>query len=137
MSMYQQTKNNTGYVALISVLITSALTLAIVIGASMRSIGGGQAGVLLHNTQQARALVDMCVDQALFYLQEDLEYQGNDDIIVSEGSCHIGVIQGSGNTDRIILVDSNVHGSVKKVSVHVSLVTPVIHISSWREVTEF
>ena len=133
-----QNKNTKkGYIALVAVLIATALTLAVSIGASLRSISGTYLGFAYVQAYQARELTSSCVDIALLRLKKDLDYVGNEDIIIEGNTCHIYTITGTGNENRNIRVSAFANDFVKRAEVHVLRVSPITNIASWGEVSDF
>ncbi|MCK5027692.1 MAG: hypothetical protein KAS07_04700, partial [Candidatus Pacebacteria bacterium] len=86
---------------------------------------------------QAHTLAISCVYEALLSLERDLEYAGNEDIIIEGKTCHIYTIEGVGNENRIVKTDASVNGFVKKIRVEVSRIGPTMQITSWESVVDF
>jgi hypothetical protein len=126
---------NSGYIALVSVLIMSALMLLIGIGTTMRGIdtttmSGGEELSL-----RAELLADSCAEEALLRLRANLAYAGNEIIIVSGGStCTILPLSGTGNTDRTITTRATESNYTRFVRVEVAQVNPSLVITSWTTV---
>ncbi len=134
--MFNKNKQK-GYVALVSVLIVSALSLAVSIGVSMRSISGAHMGLSYKRSHQAHILATSCVYEALTALERDLEYAGNEDIIIEDKTCHVYTIEGEGNEDRVVKIEASVDGFVKKIRVEVLRISPTMQIASWKHVVDF
>ncbi len=122
-------KGQRGYIALISVLITSALILLIGVGGSMRGVDAAALAMGEGAALRAELLADSCVEEALVRLRANFGYAGNETIMVgSGGTCDILSVTGSGNADRTILVRASDNGYVRTLRVEVAklLPTPVI-----------
>jgi len=82
----QITNNNSGFVALISVLILSAIILSISIGLSLRSVEESKISLAEQESNKALALATLCAEQALMKLEKSLNYSGNESIIIGRTS---------------------------------------------------
>ena len=130
-------KNDKGYIALIAVLVASALTLAISIGMSIVAVSGTEAVGAFEGSYQARSIAASCADTAISKLKQDADYEGGEDISIGEYACHVYLISGTGNTDREISVETSVGGFVRKLSVKIAEVNPVTEVTLWKEVRDF
>lgn len=126
-----------GFIALISILIISAVMLAVGVGLSLRSIGETNMVLSEELSNRTLALSDACAEHALLELKNDLNYFGNESIIINGESCDILTIDGSGNLNRTVKTQSAVSNYVKKIKVEVSQVSPAMEIASWEEVGDF
>lgn len=128
---------NQGFIALISIIIIGAVILAVTIGLSLRSIGETDMALSGELSNRALALADACAEDALLKLKNDLNYSGNESIIIGGESCDILAIGGSGNFNRTINTQSAVSGYTKKIKVEVPQISPAMEIASWEEVADF
>jgi Tfp pilus assembly protein PilV len=126
-------KNQKGYVALISVIIFSGMALMIVISAGL--LGVSQLKMELQKSQslQSYYLANLCAEHSLMQLKENISYNGNELIGLSEGTCRILPIEG--NWTVKVLASSS--GQVRKMKIIVDQINPKMSISSWSEVAEF
>lgn len=137
--MPQQTsgKNKNGFIALISVLIIGVLVLIISIGLSLRSIGETNMSFNEEISGYALSLAEACAENALLKLRNDLNYSGNETIIIEgSDSCDILPVEGSGNFNRVIKTRSTIKGFTKKIRLDIAQVMP-LQISLWEEVKDF
>lgn len=128
---------NRGFIALISILITGTLLLAIAIGVSLRSIGQTQVSLGEQESHRALALANLCAETALMKLESVLDYPGNETIIIDGESCEILTVAGGGNFNRTVKTQSTVAGYTRKITVEVPQISPDMQISSWKEVADF
>lgn len=126
-----------GYIALISVLIISAVLLLIALGASQFSLGQSTMAIQRNQSLKSYYLAQACAEEALMRLKEDLGYRGEEVLNINGASCQILRIEGSGNKDRIIKTLSNAHNQTKKIKIEIERVNPEIEIKSWQEVADF
>lgn len=81
---------NSGFIAITSVLIISAVVLAITINVSLLSIGQGQAGLALSKGEDTISFVDGCAEDALLKFRANSAYAGPT-ITRPEGTCTVNV----------------------------------------------
>jgi len=126
-----------GYIALISILIISAVLLLIVSLANLMSIG--EVGMSLEESQgwESFYLATACAEEALMSLKDDLDYAGLETIVLDNGSCNIMALEGTGNEERVINTFSTTQGLARKIKVKVEQVNPDMIINSWQEVPDF
>lgn len=129
--------NKKGYITLVSVLILISI-LTVVISTSLIVNQSSNSSILiLRNSKQSKAAVDSCAEIALFKLKSDLSYSGNETITNSYGECTIRTLSGSGNTDRIIEVESNFEDAFSKVRISIDQINPEFVISNWEYISDF
>jgi len=126
-----------GFIALISVLVISAVVLVIGIGVSLRSVGESNMSLGEQESNRARALANLCAEQALMKLESFLNYSGDESIIIGSESCYILAVGGTGNLNRTVQASSTVSNYTKKVQVVITQISPVMQLSSWEEVADF
>jgi hypothetical protein len=129
--------NNKGYVALVTVLIVSAVGLAIATTLLLYAIGVSKSSITYDSSDQARAYADSCAEEAIVRLKRDISYTGNETLTFDYGSCEIRPVLGSGNTDRTVQTIGNVGNTYRKVEVQISVVNPQTQINIWEEVSDF
>jgi len=126
-------KNLGGFIALITVFIIISIALLISLGFGLLSIGEMDMGFKKSQSSQAYFFANLCAEQALMKLKEDINYQGNETINIENGSCQVLQIEGQ----WIIKTIGNIQNDVKKIRIFVSQVNPKIIIDSWQEVADF
>lgn len=126
-------KNQLGFIALTSVLIIFALTLIIATSFTLKSINEATMGLKKNQSSQAYYLANLCAEQALLKLKEDIDYTGNETVLIKGGSCQILPIEGRWT----IKVLGSFQNNIKKVKIVVSQVNPKMVIYSWEEIKDF
>jgi len=126
-------KNLGGFIALITVFIIISIALLLSLGFGLLSISEMDMGFKKTQSSQAYFLANLCAEQALMELKEDINYQGPDTINIDNGNCQILQIEGQ----WIIKTIGNTKNDVKKMRISVSQVNPKIIIDSWQEVADF
>ena len=129
--------NQSGYIALIMVLIIGAVALILVLAANFSTISQAQIGIITNKAAQNYYLATACAEYAIIKLQNDLNYAGNEDITIDGQICHIDPIEGVGNINRVIKTISNEDGYTKKIKIEIDQVIPQTKVKFWQEVADF
>ncbi|MBI4458199.1 hypothetical protein HY633_04510 [Candidatus Uhrbacteria bacterium] len=131
------TTQDRGYVALLSLIIVGAVVLALVVGASARSVGEARMSLGQQESHRALALANLCAERALFKLESVLNYAGDETLAIGADTCVIRPIGGSGNLNRTVEAYSTVSDYTKKVKADVTQISPSLQVGSWQEVADF
>ena len=135
--MSNKIKIQEGFIALITVLIISAVVLLVAVSASLLGISESDMGLKQSLSSRAFYLANLCAEDALVKLKQDLGYSGNETLDIDGDSCTILPIEGNGNIDRTVKTKGEVLGQVRKIKVEIDRVNPQMQIRSWLETTEF
>lgn len=122
-----------GYIGLISVLIVAAV--AVTVATTVIGLGMANSRSSFATVQSARAkgLANACAETALQKIRDFLPYSGNGTLTMGQGSCNYTVTKGVGQ-NRTIVAAGFVGTVVRRVSIGVTQINPVITIGSWQEV---
>jgi predicted chitinase len=126
-----------GYIALISILIISALVVLIATSASLLGISESKMGLQENQASEALYLSTACAEEALMKLKENINYSGNETLTFERGSCLILPIEGTGNTNRIVKTTATTSNQTRKIKIEINRINPDMEISLWQEVTNF
>ncbi|MEK7184214.1 MAG: hypothetical protein AAB701_01705 [Patescibacteria group bacterium] len=132
----QHKTSQSGYITLLTVLIVSAVGVAIGSSLLLLGLGSSRSSLSLQQSKQAAALADACVEEALQQLRFSTSYSGTATLSFGTSSCTYLVTVLSGE-NRNIESTGTVGAVVRRVEVDVSQLTPKIVISSWQEVASF
>jgi len=113
--------NNQGFVTLMSVLLVAAI---------------GTAVATLTQSNQAKALANACMEEALQQIQESTPFSGSGSLSIGQGSCAYTVVKLTGE-NRTATSSGTVGVTVRKVKVAIDKLNPGINITSWQEVADF
>lgn len=129
-------KSQKGFIALVTVLII--LGIVLMIGLSISFLGVGEAGMSLQKSQSSQSyyLANLCVEEVLMKLKDNLNSPTEGTLAVDDGSCNYRLI-GSGNQDREVEATGTFYNHIRKMKIKVNKVNPEIIIDSWSEVAEF
>jgi hypothetical protein len=122
-----------GFIALVTVLIIFTIALLIGLSVSLLSINEAIMGLKKTQSSQAYFLANLCVEQALMKLKENINYSGGEIINIEGGNCQILPIEGNWT----IKVLSNFQNQIKKIKIIIAQVNPKMVTSSWQEVADF
>lgn len=131
-------KNNIkGFIAVTSVLILSAFFLSLCITIASRAISNASVSVAFIEREKARFQTEACVEFVLMELIRTVKYQGNESILVGDGSCYILPISGEGNSNRVLRIESHVGEHTYRVLATIGTVGPKMTITSFERVVNF
>ncbi|MBI3421155.1 MAG: hypothetical protein HY006_03765 [Candidatus Sungbacteria bacterium] len=123
-----------GYVALLSVLIISGLTLVIAIGLAFRSIDDSKITTARAFGAITQNLAEACAEDALKKVKDSGSYQGNETLTFSLGTCQIYQVTKVG-TIYTIKTQNTVSGFTQKIVVIVDRNN--MNVLSWQAVADF
>lgn len=126
-------KKGAGFIALITILIISAIILLMLISTSLANLD--QLKMVLQKNQASESfyLATACAEEALIKLKDDLNYTGNETLIFDGGTCTILPVEGTNNSNRVIKTSGSAGNQVQKIKIEINKVNPEIEISSWQE----
>jgi len=127
-------RNESGYIALLAVLIVGAAATAISLTLLTTGTDSQRSELVEQQSKQARGLAIACAEEALQQVHDNTAFAGNNSLTLGQGSCDYSVTVTSGTT-RTISVSGNVSGVVKKILVYVTIGSSSISITSWQEVS--
>lgn len=124
-----------GYIALIAVLIIGAASVAIAVGTL--TLGADATRTTLANQQsaQARSLANACAEEALQVVHDSTSYTGTNSLTLGAGGCSYTVAN-TGGSNRVIDTTGTVNNIVRKVKVYVTIGSSSISVTSWQEVAD-
>ncbi|MFA6429180.1 MAG: hypothetical protein WCV84_01640 [Patescibacteria group bacterium] len=126
-----------GFVTLLFVLILSAIGSAIAVSVLLSGVGSTRTSFIVEQSAEARALANLCAEEAIQKLRESSAYTGNETIVAGNGSCFIATVTGSGNANRTVQTVGTVGTIQRKVQVLLSAIRPLVITTSWQEVADF
>lgn len=127
---------NKGYIALISILIISAVLLLVAVSSGLLSISEANIGLEKGQGSEAFYLATACAEEGLEKIRESSSFSGYGNLAIGEESCSYAVEKLEGQ-NRIITASGTVQDASGKIKITVDQVLPSIHIASWREVADF
>jgi|GEM_PF-1724993 len=135
-----------GFIALISVLVITAVSIIVGTTIVMKSISHATMSAGEISSAKAWASDNGCVEYVLgqysiastsWDFSTSTGYKGNETRVIGGIPCYISTITATGSDYRLINASSTVSSFVRKLQVIVATNTPQSVISSWKEVGDF
>lgn len=126
---------NKGYIALISILIISAIVVLIATSFSLISISESDLSLTENQSWKSFYLASACAEEALQKIKESASFEGSSNLSFGGDSCGYQVIK-LADENRLILASSTINGMIKKVRITLDKISP-INITSWQQVADF
>jgi hypothetical protein len=126
-----------GYIALISVILMSALGLGIMLSVIAAGVNAGKTDFSLQQSGGARSLASSCAEEALQRILESSITSGSGNLTIGSGTCNY-IITSTSSGQNITIASTGLLGTVtSKIKVVIATTTPGITLSSWEEVADF
>lgn len=125
-------QNSRGFITLISVLVLSAVGVAVGISLILLGLGSSRTSFALEQSGQAKALANACAEEALAQIADSVPFSGSGSLTLGQGSCTYTVTKLTGQ-NRTIAASGTVGTIIRKISISIDQITPSIHIVSWQE----
>lgn len=124
--------NNRGFITLISVLVLSAVGVAVGVSLILSGLGLSKTSFALEQSGQAKALANACAEEALAQIADSVPFSGSGSLTLGQGSCTYTVTKLTGQ-NRTITASGTVGTIIRKISINIDQITPSIHVASWQE----
>jgi len=128
--------NKKGYVALITVLISGAIGVAIATSLLLLGLGSSRTSFALEQSNQAKALANACSEEALQQIRDSTPFTGTGSLTLGQGTCGYTVVN-DGGENRTVTASGTVGTVVRKIKIIVNTINPAINLTSWQEVADF
>lgn len=122
--------NQKGYIAIASILVIAAVVLIIGTSVSLLSVNDIQSSLANKKGEEARLLVEGCVEDALLQLNEDNTITSN--ITIPQGSCSVTINSHEGN-NWTFTVGGEFENYNKSVQVSATRGSTV-EVTSWNDI---
>jgi hypothetical protein len=129
-------KINSGYIALLSVIIVGAIAVTIAVTFTLLGVGLSATSFAQEQASQARGLANACLEEGLQQIRTLTTYTGSGNLSIGQGSCTYTVTN-LGGSNRLVIASSTVGTIIRKVQTNVTAISPDIITSSWVEVADF
>jgi hypothetical protein len=129
-----QQHTQSGYIALLSILIMGAVSLAI---ASALLIGGTDSQretLALQQSTQARSLATSCGEEAMQQIHDNTTFTGTSSLTLGAGNCTYTVTN-TGGASRTILATGVVGNVTRSVQISATVGASAISVVSWQDTT--
>ncbi len=134
--LFLQKEARSGYVALISVIVISAIGLTIMLSVIAAGVDASKTDFSLQQSGGARSLASSCVEEALQQITETGTTSSAGNLVIASGTCMYTIT--SVNGGNITIQSTGLLGSVtSKLKVLIATTSPGVSLSSWEEVADF
>ena len=127
--------NKNGYIALISVLIISAIVVLIATSASLVSISESDMSLEENQAWETFYLATACAEEALQQIRDSTEFSGSRDFPLGSGTCSYTVTKLT-EQNRIVTASGSLGNIMRKIKITLDKITPDINITSWQQVAD-
>lgn len=122
-----------GYVALISVLIIGAVSLAVASALLITGADAQQENLARQQSAKARQAAAGCIDEALQQIHDAPAFTGTASITIAGTQCTYTVTN-TGASTRTIDASSTSGIAIRKIQAYATIGASSLSISSWQEV---
>jgi hypothetical protein len=129
--------NNSGFIALSSILIFGTVIFIIGLTASIGSLFESRMSLSFQDSNQSLSLANLCAEKAIWELMQNENYEGDEEVLIDNHSCTIYPIEWWQEDGRIIVSEGEVGEYRKRIRVTLSQLSPELVIDSWEDVLEF
>lgn len=127
-------QNSNGYVALMTVLIVGAASVAISLALLVTGTDSQRSTLIEQQSIQAKSLASACAEEALQQIHDDTAFTGTNNLSLGQGSCSYTVTN-TGGSNRTITANGVVNGTTRKLEIYATINVSSISIVSWQEVS--
>jgi len=125
-----------GYIALISVLLISAIGAAIMVSVIASGVTSSKTDFSLQQSGSARIMASSCAEEALQRISETGILAGSGNLTIASGTCSYVIT--SSSSQNVTITATGILGTItSKIKVILATTTPGITLSSWEEVADF
>lgn len=110
--------------------------MAITISLILLGLGSSRTSFAVEQSNQAKALVNACAEEALQQIRDFLPFTGSGSLTLGQGSCSYTVTS-QGVQNRTIIASGTVGTIIRKVRITINKINPTIVATSWQEVDGF
>lgn len=129
-------KQKQAYMALLSVMVIGAIAVAIATTFVLLGLNLGATSFTQEQSSQARALADLCLEEALQQIRSSTPFTGTATINAGQGSCTY-TVSNLGGQNRLVISSSTVGSINRKVQTNITAINPSIVTDSWQELADF
>lgn len=122
-----------GFITLISVLVVSAVGVAITLSMILLGLGSSRTSFAMEQSNQAKALANACAEEAMQQIRDSTPFTGTGNLTLGQGTCTYTVTN-DGGQNRTITTSGTVGTIIRKDTVIINQINPTITVTSWQEV---
>ncbi|HXH27392.1 MAG TPA: hypothetical protein VNG90_05845 [Candidatus Acidoferrum sp.] len=122
-----------GYIALLTVLVVGAASLAIGTTLLLTGSDAERESLVEQQSVDARSLASACGEDGLQQIHDSSAYTGTNNLTLGTGTCTYTVTNTGGQT-RTVDASGTVGLVVRKIKIYVTIGSSSISITSWQDV---
>lgn len=122
-----------GFVALMTVLIISSVSLAVALGLLIAGADSQRWTLVQQHSAISRHAATACAEEAPQLIQESITYTGTASLTVGSATCTYTVTSTGVTTREIDVITSGLK-TTKKLKVYVTINATNISVTSWQEI---
>ena len=123
-----------GYIALLAVLIVGAAATAIALALLTIGTDSQRSTLIEQQSKQARSLAVACAEESLQLIHDNIAFSGTNSLALGQGNCSYTVTVATGTT-RTVVTSGTVGNVVRKIQFSVTIGSSSISVTSWQEVS--
>ena len=135
--MNTQVPHQRGFIALISILILSALMTAVALGMSERSQASSREGIDSEVGLEATTMAENCAEHALLRFKLDATYMGDEILSIGGNTCKIYPFEADGSGGKLMKTESTVSLYAKRILIEARRTGTNTELISWQNVAHF
>ena len=120
---------------LLSVLVLGAVGISITTSLLLLGVGYSRTSFAHEQSSQARALANACAEEGLQQMRNSTPFTGTGTLTLGQGICAYSVTS-QGAENRTITASGTVGTIVRKVTIIISKINPLILVTTWQEVAD-
>lgn len=126
-----------GFITLISVLVVGAVGVAITLSVILLGLGSSRTSFALEQSNQAKVLANACAEEALQQIEDSTPFTSTGtSLTLGLGTCTYTVTN-DGGQNRTITATGTVGTMIRKSTIIINQISPLITVTSWQEVADF
>lgn len=124
-------KPQKGFVALITVLILGAASLAIASTILLSATDDLRLMLITQTSIQARNLATACAEEGLEQIHDNNAFTGSATLTMGQGTCSYTVTKSGSN--RTVTTRGSVNNVIRKLTISATISAGLVNINSWQE----
>ncbi len=112
--------------------MVGAVGTAIALSLILLGNGSSRTSFALQQSAQAKGLANACAEEALEQIRGSTSFTGSGNLTLGQGTCSYTVTN-TGGTNRTVTASGTVGTIIRKVSISITAIDPLIVVSSWQE----
>lgn len=122
-----------GYVALLAVLIVGAASIAVATSLLLTSADNQRVTLAVQRSMLARSNASACAEEGLQQIHDNTSFTGTNNLTLSSGTCSY-TVSNTGGSNRTVTANSTVGTSVRRLQITLTIGVSNLTINTWQEI---